>query len=329
MFASCLLALDVSADRFVQGTYQFMSVNLLSNLANPVKIADELESFFHVLVYYAVRYLHSNCDEVDSFIQGYFHNYAGPQRLYGCGQKSVLMEVTGKLQTEIPYGPLLFDSPMDNLIMFTLECFRSRYKILEHASRLDVQPVPSTPPPPVVATPSPPAPTVPPPLTSASKSPLDDVDEDDVIDWDAPVKYDGPTPEDEARAQKITDHKFMLDIFSTALRQRLWAPNDRVAVPPSGGVAGGAVDATSDSERASTAPSHATSASTSSKRRRTAGPQAPATTKRAGSDSLNANRLVSLPPARLHASTRRVRTLVRSQARTMPIRARPQRVGCR
>nr|VWO96514.1 Uncharacterized protein [Ganoderma boninense] len=217
------------------GTYQFMSVNLLSNLANPVQIADELESFFHVLIYYAVRYLNSNCDAIDSFIQGYFHNYAGPQRLYGCGQKSVLMEITGKLQTEIPYGPLLFDSPMDNLIAFTLECFRSRYKILEHAARADVQPVSEAALPPTAATPcsaqaaSLPLPP-PPPHTSTSKSTrVDADDDDDVIDWDTPLKHDAPTPEDDERAQKIADHTFMLGIFATALRQRLWTPNDRVA----------------------------------------------------------------------------------------------------
>ncbi|EJF59459.1 hypothetical protein DICSQDRAFT_17506, partial [Dichomitus squalens LYAD-421 SS1] len=38
------------------GTYQFMSVNLLTNITKPVEISDELESFFHVLVYYAIRY---------------------------------------------------------------------------------------------------------------------------------------------------------------------------------------------------------------------------------------------------------------------------------
>ncbi|KAI1781791.1 hypothetical protein LXA43DRAFT_1078177 [Ganoderma leucocontextum] len=281
------------------GTYQFMSVNLLSNLENPVKIADELESFFHVLVYYSVRYLQSSCDEIDSFVQGYFHNYAGPQRLYGCGQKSVLMEVTGKLQTDIPYGPLLFDSPMDNLIAFTLECFRSRYKILEHACRIDVQ----SPPPPVVTTPSSPCATAP-PSTCASERPFDDVDEDDVIDWDAPIKYDGPTPEDEERAKKIADHKFMLDIFAKALRQPLWAMDDRIAVPPGPAVAVAVADADATSERRSTAPSQqsvdlaSTSTSTSNKRRRMAGPLAERTDRDV-------------------------------QARTMPVRARPQGVGGR
>ncbi|EJF59457.1 hypothetical protein DICSQDRAFT_108854, partial [Dichomitus squalens LYAD-421 SS1] len=39
-----------------QGTYQFMSVSLLTRITKPVEICDELESFFHVLVYYAVHY---------------------------------------------------------------------------------------------------------------------------------------------------------------------------------------------------------------------------------------------------------------------------------
>nr|VWO97853.1 HsvB [Ganoderma boninense] len=60
------------------GTYQFMSVNLLSHPSKAVKISDELESFFHVLVYYSIRYLRSNCAHPMSYIDNYFNNYAGP-----------------------------------------------------------------------------------------------------------------------------------------------------------------------------------------------------------------------------------------------------------
>ena len=315
-------------NRVQQGTYEFMSVNLLNHITKPVQISDELESFFHLLVYYSVRYLNSNCHNIASWIDNYFHSYSGPERMLSCGEKSCAVEVSGVLQMRYPDGaPLSFRSPMDGVLAPILKRLRAHYKVTEHeATKSSAPSRPETPPPLASAAP---------PVLLRDYDDEDDegVDEEEIAEWEAELQAGppdrSPTAEDRELAKKVADHKFMLDIFSTALRQRLWAPNDRVAVPPSGGVAGGAVDATSDSERASTAPSHATSASTSSKRRRTAGPQAPATTKRAGSDSLNANRLVSLPPARLHASTRRVRTLVRSQARTMPIRARPQRVGCR
>ncbi|TBU26657.1 hypothetical protein BD311DRAFT_601956, partial [Dichomitus squalens] len=44
------------------GTWQFLSVAMLSR-SKEVEICDELESFFYVILYYAVRYLRSNIDD--------------------------------------------------------------------------------------------------------------------------------------------------------------------------------------------------------------------------------------------------------------------------
>ncbi|KAI0764246.1 hypothetical protein BD413DRAFT_197099 [Trametes elegans] len=52
---------DDSAQRARQpertGTWQFMSVAYIAHPDRPIKIADELESFLHVLIYYGARYL--------------------------------------------------------------------------------------------------------------------------------------------------------------------------------------------------------------------------------------------------------------------------------
>ena len=43
-----------------QGTFQYTSVAHINYPNSPKQIADELESFFHILIYYAARYLKSS-----------------------------------------------------------------------------------------------------------------------------------------------------------------------------------------------------------------------------------------------------------------------------
>ncbi|KAI0759288.1 hypothetical protein BD413DRAFT_437480, partial [Trametes elegans] len=55
------------------GTWQFMSVQYVRQQAKvPVTVADELESFFHVLLFYAVRFLRHNIEDVSNFVEQYF-----------------------------------------------------------------------------------------------------------------------------------------------------------------------------------------------------------------------------------------------------------------
>ncbi|EJF59451.1 hypothetical protein DICSQDRAFT_24536, partial [Dichomitus squalens LYAD-421 SS1] len=54
------------------GTWQFLSVAILSRLKE-VEICDELESFFYVILYYAVRYLRSNIG--DGVIGTWIHTF--------------------------------------------------------------------------------------------------------------------------------------------------------------------------------------------------------------------------------------------------------------
>ncbi|OJT06618.1 hypothetical protein TRAPUB_2545, partial [Trametes pubescens] len=55
-----------------RGTWQFMSVNALNNPTKPILIPDELESFFHALLWFAIRWLPHNCGNVGYFMRDYF-----------------------------------------------------------------------------------------------------------------------------------------------------------------------------------------------------------------------------------------------------------------
>ncbi|GBE90042.1 hypothetical protein SCP_1800640 [Sparassis crispa] len=54
------------------GTRQFMSVNVLNDPWRTIVIQDELESFFHVLLYYGARYLAHNFLDVTGFLHWFF-----------------------------------------------------------------------------------------------------------------------------------------------------------------------------------------------------------------------------------------------------------------
>ncbi|KAH9855951.1 hypothetical protein C2E23DRAFT_812697 [Lenzites betulinus] len=80
------------------GTWQFMSAMTLAGPSEPVRVEDELESFFNVLLYFAIRFLHHNCKRVGDFMYAYFDDYSTLDDNYGCGFfKQNCME-TGRIQ---------------------------------------------------------------------------------------------------------------------------------------------------------------------------------------------------------------------------------------
>ncbi|TBU56126.1 hypothetical protein BD310DRAFT_950359 [Dichomitus squalens] len=267
------------------GTYQFMSVNLLTDPSSPsVTIADELESFFHVLLYYSLRYLRSNCESPASCIANYFNSYAGPGRLLTCGWKSLAVELDAFLSLQFPHSPLLFDSPMDDLLEGILQCFRAHYNVIRDDLRKAM-------PPPRRRTPPPPE--SPGKRMTFSVSDIvffgedaNEVDEDDDLDKHRPAD-DTPSERDRALARKIMDHKFMLEYMTQTLRDTCWPEDDRIPERqnrPSTAVQPAAAAATSR-------PQHG-----SHKKRRIAGPE----------------RTHATLPIRLHGSTRRLRSSVRT-----------------
>ncbi|KAI0365606.1 hypothetical protein BV20DRAFT_728976 [Pilatotrama ljubarskyi] len=69
------------------GTWQFMSARALNNHTKTIVTQDELESFFHVLIYIAIRLLPHNCDDADvpQLLYDYFDDYAPHSTGHRCG----------------------------------------------------------------------------------------------------------------------------------------------------------------------------------------------------------------------------------------------------
>ncbi|KAI0641599.1 hypothetical protein C8Q79DRAFT_918749, partial [Trametes meyenii] len=117
------------------GTWQFMSVAYVEDHPAPVTVADELESFFHVTLFYAVRLLRHNISNVQAFIVGYFDSY-NPGGGFGrtC---SVLKTNTiqqdciqlGSLRVQFYLKPKVVHVELNALFKTWLELFRARYAI--------------------------------------------------------------------------------------------------------------------------------------------------------------------------------------------------------
>ncbi|KAI0641693.1 hypothetical protein C8Q79DRAFT_287183 [Trametes meyenii] len=117
------------------GTWQYMSVAVLSKHSRIVQISDELESFFHVTLYYAVRYLRSNCRDVGAFIEAFFDSYNVTQdNKYECGTKKLqVMKGVTKLTKGHNEGVLQFDStPLNDFFASTLIWFNAHYAVHDY-----------------------------------------------------------------------------------------------------------------------------------------------------------------------------------------------------
>ncbi|KAI9062391.1 hypothetical protein FKP32DRAFT_1677338 [Trametes sanguinea] len=82
------------------GTWQFMSVYIQDHPEAQIEIADELESFLHVMIYCAIRYLPHTCTNVGDFMYQFFDD--GIRRGdadYTCGASKRLIMQTGQLTT--------------------------------------------------------------------------------------------------------------------------------------------------------------------------------------------------------------------------------------
>ncbi|KAI0667547.1 hypothetical protein C8Q78DRAFT_1105481, partial [Trametes maxima] len=117
------------------GTWQYMSVAVLSKHSRIVQISDELESFFHVTLYYAVRYLRSNCKDVGTFIEAFFDSYnVTEDNKYECGTKKLqIMKGVTKLTMGHSEGAIQFDSaPLNDFFASTLVWFNAHYAVHDY-----------------------------------------------------------------------------------------------------------------------------------------------------------------------------------------------------
>ncbi|KAI0660068.1 hypothetical protein C8Q70DRAFT_1132735 [Cubamyces menziesii] len=111
------------------GTLQFMSVAMLTENSKVVEIADELESFFHVILYNAVRYLASNCTNAGAFIEDFFDTYKEEDGQLFCGdRKETAIKEKGRIL--LPSNiPLRFNPPIDGFMDTVLKWFKARYTV--------------------------------------------------------------------------------------------------------------------------------------------------------------------------------------------------------
>ncbi|KAI0739889.1 hypothetical protein C8Q80DRAFT_1274918 [Daedaleopsis nitida] len=126
------------------GTWQFMSVAVLSNLKDGVEICDELEAFLYVLIYYAIRYLKSNHGGVSIalFLDNFFdtYNFDDFDDCYICGDAKEAAISKGKLRD------VMFSSPMDTVIKELLGWLQCLYRVTayERAQKKNPPPPPTS-----------------------------------------------------------------------------------------------------------------------------------------------------------------------------------------
>lgn len=114
-----------------------MSVALINEPTKPVEIPDELEAFFNVMLYYAVRYLRSDCEDVPRYIEMYFEAYQIVSGRYRCGSLKTFTIASGDLHTsESILGTLRFGTAIDHVLFTILQWLKAHYTVREHARLL-------------------------------------------------------------------------------------------------------------------------------------------------------------------------------------------------
>ncbi|KAH9942012.1 hypothetical protein B0H21DRAFT_793702, partial [Amylocystis lapponica] len=84
------------------GTWLFLSAASLQDKYKEIVLQDDLESFFHVLLYNAIQYLRSNCRDVRTFIQRFFEAAMIENGEYICGSAKRTAMKWGEI--ELPTG---------------------------------------------------------------------------------------------------------------------------------------------------------------------------------------------------------------------------------
>ncbi|KAI0656057.1 hypothetical protein C8Q70DRAFT_935877 [Cubamyces menziesii] len=127
------------------GTWQFMSATLLNHHDKAAEICDDLEAFFHVILYYAVRYLKSNLTQkqVGEFIDEYYDQFQYYDK-WRCGQRKQAVLQSGLLLTGDPIN-ITFGSPMDGLFATLLPWFQGNHIVQEYKASLEEASSPNSP----------------------------------------------------------------------------------------------------------------------------------------------------------------------------------------
>ncbi|KAI0354094.1 hypothetical protein OH77DRAFT_1426513 [Trametes cingulata] len=131
---------DVARQPERTGTWQFMSVDYIDcNWTRPIVVADELESFFHVLMFYAVRFLPNTLPSVTAFVIEYFDTFSPAKpggRSCGLAKRSLIRN--GTLEYGMEYFLFLKTTreqgnPLNVLLFELLKLFAARYQVIHQA----------------------------------------------------------------------------------------------------------------------------------------------------------------------------------------------------
>ena len=120
----------------LQGTWQSMSVALLTDNTKIVEVCDDLESFFYVVLYHAVRYFASNVSNAGDYIEDFFDAYTVYDGVCTAGfaKRYLIKDYSGAVRIRAESGAprLRFNSPMDLLLAQFHRLFHSLYKVRAH-----------------------------------------------------------------------------------------------------------------------------------------------------------------------------------------------------
>ena len=195
-----------------------------------VEICDELESFFYVILYYAVRYLRSNIREGDvgDWLYDFFDTYGVSGNSYVCGKVKLNSMETGRLTVSVG-ETLKFESPMDDLIADLLKLFKARYTIDTYdRNRAKLEAIPEL----EVSDSS-----LSTRLSARRRRPSELHDSDgsdsDGSDMEMPSEGDqAPSKFERTLYEQVTTHKAMMKRLKKAVKGkqpkgRRWMPNDK------------------------------------------------------------------------------------------------------
>ncbi|PIL32491.1 hypothetical protein GSI_05194 [Ganoderma sinense ZZ0214-1] len=205
------------------GSWQFMSVNLLSLSPMRFSIADDLESMVLVLIYHAIRYLSSSIEKnlvVANHLESCFDSYTVGGCKVLCSERKTETVKGGSLFYYLPgigRRNLVFGSPLDELLGTILAWFSSHYKVTTweahialHRSLARAQTHFQTP-------------------AKSSRSHSGDGLPRRQDEEPEPPLPPVPTPEDRELATKTSAHSSMISEFWNTIQSERWSarPSDR------------------------------------------------------------------------------------------------------
>ena len=223
--STCPHVMYVSAPAHIlyQGSWQFMSVNLLSINPTRFSLSDDLESLVLVLIYYGVRYLSSSIQDdhcVAACLDKCFDSYTIGNGKFLCGEgKTDIMKDYGQLVHYLPgkgRTRVFFASPLDGLLATVLKWFRLHYKVLEWKADIARNPTLAR------AQEHFKTPAKPSRLHNDINAPRrrDDGDAEQEL-------RPAPTSDEKGLALRVLAHSFIINEFSDTVDSALWQGNDR------------------------------------------------------------------------------------------------------